>query len=73
MQQPAHDLNRAMHDVTADLEREFGQVVPPDVVRQAVQQSFESFSGSRIQSFVPLLARRHARAHLRREAGAAPA
>ena len=73
MEQHAHDLNRAIQDVTTDLEREFSQAVPPEVVRRTVADSFRSFSNSRIQAFVPLLARRHARAHLRRESGAAPA
>jgi hypothetical protein len=62
-------MDRMVVDVTNDLVEEFGHVVPPETVRQTVAESFSSFSGARIQSYVPVLARRNARRHLRRYAG----
>jgi hypothetical protein len=64
------EIDRIIVDVTNDLAEEFGHVVPLETVRQTVTQSFSSFSGSRIQSYVPVLARRQARQHLRRYSSA---
>jgi acyl-CoA synthetase (AMP-forming)/AMP-acid ligase II len=61
-----------IHHVVDDLATEFRARVDEEEVRQAVEDAFVSFSGSRIRAFVPILARRSARELLRarvREAG----
>jgi hypothetical protein len=59
-------LEREMVIATRELSREFDPVVPPSVVERTVQESFDGFAGSQIKTFVPILARRHARQQLRR-------
>jgi hypothetical protein len=61
-------MDRLVIDLTNELAQEFGHSVPPEVIRRTVTDSFGSFAESRISVFVPTLARRQARAHLRRYA-----
>jgi hypothetical protein len=55
--------------VVSDLAAEFK--LPREEVEPIVAETFESLSEARIKAFVPILARRHARSHLRRRRGAA--
>jgi len=48
-----------------DLIREFESEVPRDTVYRVVADTFESLGNARITAYVPLLARRIARDHLR--------
>ena len=56
--------------IAEELVEEFGGAVPPHTVRQWVGETLASFSGSRVRSFVPILARRRVRDRLRRHVSA---
>jgi Protein-tyrosine-phosphatase-like, N-terminal domain len=58
-------LDHAASAVTYELSREFEQVAPPDAVRAAVRESFESLATAPIKTYIPILARRIARERLR--------
>ena len=52
--------------VQAQLDVEFGGIVPEAVLRQQAEESLARFDGARITAFVPLLAAKDARSRLRR-------
>ena len=47
------------------LRREYGDAVPRDAIERVARHAVERLDGARVREFVPLLAARHARAHLR--------
>jgi hypothetical protein len=50
--------------VLADLSREFGGVLPRDVIASAARRAVDGFDGARVDDFVPILAWRRARRDL---------
>lgn len=60
-QEPARSrINEAIERLTDEFRGKFN----PDTIRDLVMASFESYRGSRITDFVPLLVYRSARDHL---------
>ena len=69
MESTADDESRAVQEV---IDRLIGQFpsVPPDSVRDIVNACWQEFTGRPIRAFVPVLAERSARQHLRSKAPA---
>jgi hypothetical protein len=62
------NLARQVDSVTRDLVGEFGGRVSPETIERLVQRSAQSYVGSRIPTYVPILIRREVRARLRQPA-----
>jgi hypothetical protein len=56
------DVFPALRD---ELRRDYGNAVPQDAIDWVARHAIERLNGARVREFVPLLAERHARAHLR--------
>jgi len=50
------------------LVNEYGETVPPEIISRAAAQALHELADARLREFVPVFARRRARAHLRRAA-----
>ena len=62
------DVELLIDSLTRDLIEEFEDRVAPQDVERLVTESYRAYSNSRIQTYVPILVRREARARLRRVA-----
>ena len=58
------EVDQHVQAVAGKLSAEFGDVVSPDLVLRLVTESFDSFAGASIKTFVPVLAYRHVRQRL---------
>ena len=65
------DLEHLVDTLTRDLLQEYGQRVSVEEVELVASQAVRAYAGSRIKTFVPILARREARSRLRRMAAEA--
>lgn len=65
LQQSTDDEQRQLESVRADLLREFGDRLPPEVVSARFAEVVSTFDGAPIRSFVPVLASRSVRQELR--------
>ncbi len=67
----AHDDElRQLANVQADLQREFSEKLPVDVVDLRFHETVARFDGAPIRTFVPVLAQRSVRQELRRDLAA---
>ena len=65
--EPKHEPSKdPLTRLRKQLEKEY-EHVPDERIGQVAMHSFERFSGARVREFVPVLAWRHARHHLRRD------
>jgi hypothetical protein len=55
----------AFATLVAELSREFGNRADPETIRDVARTSLDAFTDAKVKDFVPLLASRAARAHLR--------
>jgi hypothetical protein len=62
------NVARQIDSVTRDLVGEFAGRVSPETIERLVQRSAQSYAGSRIPTYVPILIRREVRARLRQPA-----
>jgi len=65
-------VDQHVQAVAGKLSAEFGDVVSPDLVLRLVTESFDSFAGAPIKTFVPVLAYRHVRQRLRETSSVSP-
>jgi hypothetical protein len=56
---------RQIEATVDELSSEFDQRLDPEVLRHHVARSFDEFAGAPVRDFIPILARREARARLR--------
>jgi hypothetical protein len=60
------DIDRLIDSLTQELIGEFGHQLPPEAVERLVWETAQAYADSKVQTYVPILVRREARARLRR-------